>query len=372
MEVDTATFVRLHHELLCAHEGPSIISKFDAIKKVKLGTLANQSGGANNITEAFFDKLRNFERKSEAYLASDLAERELTRDTHKAIVFVTKSVLLGGKSLKDLLPYGVIVCAFIFIPETASVLDNVRVMIGNQKRPLTVALIKTMAKSLNCDLVGDSYTDTFYYCNSSAYGKNLISVSENDFSNPQRALLSVGDLCYQAARSIHVAAANYIRIFDRMPPGFQPSKHLFRIIGVLDMETLKTMVTSNIAREPGMFSHDNVKDVLHRTGVFSPNHHFSAVILWRGWASTYAYMFNQEQLNMLSGTSGLAGMFNQEQLNMLSGTSGLAGDFGKYKLTYGSTFDEGVIHVQYQFVTPEVVRKRNIYPDLSALKGGSS
>ncbi|AAA88766.1 nonstructural protein [Rice dwarf virus] len=353
MEVDTATFVRLHHELLCAHEGPSIISKFDAIKKVKLGTLANQSGGANNITEAFFDKLRNFERKSEAYLASDLAERELTRDTHKAIVFVTKSVLLGGKSLKDLLPYGVIVCAFIFIPETASVLDNVRVMIGNQKRPLTVALIKYMAKSLNCDLVGDSY-DIFYYCNSSAYGKNLISVSENDFSNPQRALLSVGDLCYQAARSIHVAAANYIRIFDRMPPGFQPSKHLFRIIGVLDMETLKTMVTSNIAREPGMFSHDNVKDVLHRTGVFSPNHHFSAVILWRGWASTYAYMFNQEQLNMLSGTSGLAG------------------DFGKYKLTYGSTFHEGVIHVQYQFVTPEVVRKRNIYPDLSALKGGSS
>nr|P16594.1 RecName: Full=Suppressor of RNA-mediated gene silencing; AltName: Full=Non-structural protein 10; Short=Pns10 [Rice dwarf virus (isolate O)]AAA47232.1 ORF [Rice dwarf virus]BAA00171.1 nonstructural protein [Rice dwarf virus]prf//1311376A gene segment 10 [Rice dwarf virus] len=353
MEVDTATFVRLHHELLCAHEGPSIISKFDAIKKVKLGTLANQSGGANNITEAFLAKLRNFERKSEAYLASDLAERELTRDTHKAIVFVTKSVLLGGKSLKDLLPYGVIVCAFIFIPETASVLDNVPVMIGNQKRPLTVALIKYIAKSLNCDLVGDSY-DTFYYCNSSAYGKNLISVSDNDFSNPQRALLSVGDLCYQAARSLHVAAANYIRIFDRMPPGFQPSKHLFRIIGVLDMETLKTMVTSNIAREPGMFCHDNVKDVLHRIGVYSPNHHFSAVILWRGWASTYAYMFNQEQLNMLSGTSGLAG------------------DFGKYKLTYGSTFDEGVIHVQYQFVTPEVVRKRNIYPDLSALKGGSS
>nr|ADN64745.1 non-structural protein [Homalodisca vitripennis reovirus] len=353
MDVESSRVLNLHSGFLEKLAGHEIITKVDAIKRFKIEGLQ----GGNNVSVAALEKLRDYANKGQGYVISDIQERTTGDGVYKSLIFMRRSILSSGKSIKDVLPYGMMVGVLVFLPETAGILDDIPMVISTSKKPMTICIIHQLAKNLHLDLDSDSY-DSFYYCGSSAYGKNLLRINDHLPSIPPKIRLSVGDLAYYAASSLHTAATTYIRLFDNLPAGFSPRSHLYKVVGILDMPTFKDVVKTKTKSCDEQFYYDDVKNVMIRDGVFSADHQYTAVILWRGWASTYMEMLSQEQQSQLQSQNAFAG------------------DLGIHKFTVASKFDEGQVYVQYKFITPGMLARGaaqrsgshqggNLYPSLN-------
>ncbi|QIJ56926.1 non-structural protein [Scaphoideus titanus reo-like virus 1] len=354
MEVESRRVLDLHEGYLIKFCGHDITAKYDAIRRIKV---KDETAARSNTVAAAIDKLRFFEKQEEAYVASNVLERGTDNGIYKGVIFMKRSILSEGRSIKDVLPYGVMVAAFVFLPETSGILDDIPVFIGQNKRPLTVCLISEVIEQLHLDIVGESY-NSYYYCPLAAYGKTLLALNETKITIPSRIRLSIGDLCQCAASSLHTAATTYIRLFDDLPSGFSPRQHLFKIFGVLDMSLFKEIVSSKLKDNQGMFTYDDTKNILIRNNVFAADHGFTAIILWRGWSSTYMEFLSQEQQSQLQGSHMLGG------------------DLGTFKFLYKSRFDDGHVYIQYKFITRSMLTRTTstsggLYPDLTDMKRDS-
>nr|AAT97060.1 unknown [Tobacco leaf enation phytoreovirus] len=330
MDVNTEGFVSLNVKTVVEEKGHEIVMKYDALKRLNLRDFES------NISTAAMNTVNSFSYKREAWIASDVKERDIGANTMKAAIFVPGSVLANGMMPKDLVPYGHLVTVLIPVPDIFMLVDNESCLVNTLRVPISAFICVRILNTLRIEVIGSEY-DSYYYCSTSRYGKNLIKMSPSIPASLRDVRVSLNELAVVAFRECHDYVVRIVKLLTQPPQGFIPKSHVLRInmcywYGNVRDSWLKQPCQQ---RPANTFTYDDRTNVLHRRTMFSASDSFSYSILWRGW-DRYKEFLSQDQVSKFLRYIAPGGPMNT------------------YIMTYPSTFEEGVVYLQYRWWTPYV------------------